>query len=279
MNPETIVALQDIRNGRVRTVSSIDALFDDVRSKKRWKPNTKQKFDFSQALKAERQYAIQLRRIVRHVYNIVHGAWHYSIAATLQIKDMLARYSALIRPWAEAATRRMHTEVAARNLAQWEKYAKVMGVEIERDIRSAPVGEALRVALQNQVHLITRIPRDIAERVHELTMKGLIEGTRAEDVREMILEAVKGLAKWKATLIARTETARTASLYTEVRAKAVGSTHYIWRSMHDARTRPSHRRLDGMVCEWSDPPLSDPPDYHSHPGCIWNCRCYAEPLI
>lgn len=253
-----------------------EALFDDFR---RYKPNAKQKFDFSQALKAERQYAAQLRKIVRHIYNIVHGSWQYSVAATLQIRDMLARYSALIRPWAEAATRRMHAEVAARNLKEWERYARAIGVEVEREVRQTPSGEALRKALQNQVHLITRIPRDIADRVHDLTIKGLIEGTRGEDVEEMIMASVKNLARWKATLIARTETARTASLYTQVRAQAIGSTHYVWRSMHDVVVRPSHRRLDGSVQAWDSPPLCDPPDHYAHPGCIWNCRCYAEPII
>ncbi len=275
--------MENIRNGDVVHCGTIDQLFDflndDVRSKRRYKPNWKQKFDFSQALKAERQYAIQLRRIVKHIYNIVHGSWQYSIAAVLQIKDMLARYSALIQPWAEAATRRMHTEVAARNLAQWEKYARTMGVEIEREVRQAKTGEALRTALQQQVHLITRIPRDVADRVHELTVRGLIEGTRGEDVQAMIMESVKNLAKWKATLIARTETARTASLYTQVRAQAIGSESYVWRSMHDERTRPTHRRLDGTVHRWDEPPLCDLPDHYAHPGQIWNCRCYAEPIV
>jgi SPP1 gp7 family putative phage head morphogenesis protein len=47
----------------------------------------------------------------------------------------------------------------------------------------------------------------------------------------------------------------------------------------DARTRESHARLDGRVFAWDDPPLSDPPDHHSHPGQIWNCRCVAMPIL
>ncbi len=255
-------------------MTNVEELFKP--SRKKWK---RPKYDFAQALKAERQYATQLRRIVRHIYNIVHGSWQYSIAASLQIKDMLARYAALIEPWAYAATRRMHLEVGARNLAQWEAYAREMGTTLEREMRQLPEANSLRIALQNQVGLITSIPRDIGNRVHDLTVKGLIEGTRGEDVREMILQSVKGLAKWKATLIARTETARTASLFTQVRAQSIGSTHYVWRSMHDARTRPMHRRLDGTTQRWDSPPLCDMPDHYAHPGQIWNCRCYADPII
>jgi len=83
----------------------------------------------------------------------------------------------------------------------------------------------------------------------------------------------------RATLIARTETARTASVLVQARAQHVGAESYVWKTAGDWKVRPSHRKLNGTVHRWDDPPLSDLPDYHSHPGQIFNCRCVALPII
>ena len=83
----------------------------------------------------------------------------------------------------------------------------------------------------------------------------------------------------RATLIARTETARTASVLVQARAEHIGVTHYQWQAVMDARTRASHAKLDGKVFAWAVAPLSDPPDHYAHPGQIWNCRCVALPIL
>jgi hypothetical protein len=38
---------------------------------------------------------------------------------------------------------------------------------------------------------------------------------------------------------------------------------------------------DGIgIYSWDDPPpVTDPPAYRAWPGCIWNCRCLALPVI
>jgi uncharacterized protein with gpF-like domain len=98
-----------------------------------------------------------------------------------------------------------------------------------------------------------------------------------------------------ARLIARTETARTASVLTEVRAKSVGSEGYIWRTSLDADVRPkigtpnfaklntlamgSHRKLEGTFHRWDDPPIASENGERAHPGQIYNCRCWPEPVL
>ena len=79
-------------------------------------------------------------------------------------------------------------------------------------------------------------------------------------------------------LIARTEVARTASGLTEARARHVGSDGYFWRTAKDADVRDSHRQMEGKFVKWNEPPtLSD--GTVTHAGQIYNCRCYAEPVI
>jgi SPP1 gp7 family putative phage head morphogenesis protein len=89
-------------------------------------------------------------------------------------------------------------------------------------------------------------------------------------------------ASWlraRATLIARTETARSASVLVQARSEYIGAEQYIWQTAGDWKVRPGHRKLNRSVQRWDSPPLSDPPDYHSHPGQIFNCRCVALPII
>jgi SPP1 gp7 family putative phage head morphogenesis protein len=83
----------------------------------------------------------------------------------------------------------------------------------------------------------------------------------------------------RATTIARTETARVSSTLTKIRAQHIGSPGYIWRTVHDQRVRDTHRKMDGVFVYWDKPVVVDVgvPPYHA--GCIWNCRCFADPVI
>lgn len=137
----------------------------------------------------------------------------------------------------------------------------------------------MRELLDEQVTLIQSIPLEAAKRVHELTLKGLEDSTRAKQIAQEILRSNE-VAASRAMLIARTEVARTAATLKQARAESIGATHYIWRTSHDSDVRSDHKALDGKVFAWKDPPISDVASgTRSNPGCIWNCRCYAEPII
>jgi SPP1 gp7 family putative phage head morphogenesis protein len=51
------------------------------------------------------------------------------------------------------------------------------------------------------------------------------------------------------------------------------TSHYVWRAQRDEKVRPSHRRNDGRVFSWADPPDI------GHPGDGRNCRCEAVPYV
>jgi SPP1 gp7 family putative phage head morphogenesis protein len=48
---------------------------------------------------------------------------------------------------------------------------------------------------------------------------------------------------------------------------------YVWRTRGDIKVRPAHRRNDGRIFSWSDPPST------GHPGVGYNCRCEAVPYV
>ena len=127
-----------------------------------------------------------------------------------------------------------------------------------------------------QVSLIQSIPTKAAERVHKLVLENFEQQGRASEIAEEIKRSGK-VASSRATLIARTEVARTSSLLTQSRAEHVGSEGYIWRTVHDSDVRPSHKKMDGKFVKWNSPPTLD--GMTGHAGQLPNCRCFAEPVI
>jgi SPP1 gp7 family putative phage head morphogenesis protein len=247
---------------------------------------------FQAAANAHATYGAKLRQLAKQVAHIIEAVADqekppYSSATIARIRDALRDYSKAIAPWARRATAQMMAEVDRRSRTALMAHAAEMGSELRLEILGAPVGEVMRQLMAEQVDLITSLPLEAAQRVHEKTLAAVSMGGRyveqTAEIEQALAEAhPDATAKWvrnRATLIARTETARTASKLVESRAKHIGAEQYEWMTSGDWKVRESHRKLDRTVHSWDNPPLSDPPDHRSHPGQIWNCRCVALPII
>jgi SPP1 gp7 family putative phage head morphogenesis protein len=250
-----------------------------------------QQEEFAKAHNAATSYGRALRSIASQVQAIMEdhmpesGVWGPGELARLDAA--LRSYAEAIEPWARAVAWRMVKEVNRRNWSAWNTLAQEMGAALRYELASTPLGGAVDGLLAQQVDLITSLPRDASQRVHEASLEAQITAARYPEreaqIREDLAKAhPAATARWlkhRATLIARTETARSASVLTEARARGIGANQYVWKTAQDWKVRPSHRRLNNTVHSWDDPPLSDPPDHHSHPGQIFNCRCVALPII
>lgn len=225
--------------------------------------------DFSASRRAETQFNVKLRKVASYIEEIVKTAADGSLHSAILIGKLMAVYSEQLTPWAQAIVRRMHTQVASRDKQQWRKYAAQLGSEYKKEMTETPVGELFDRLMAEQVSLIKSMPLEAAQRVHDLTKANITEGKRGTTLIEEIMEQGK-VSRSKAKLIARTETARTASKMTEARALSVGSTSYVWRTARDANVRHTHRKLEGKTFRWDNPPECDP-GHHAHPGQIWNC--------
>ncbi len=235
---------------------------------------------FLSGRKAERSYSRQLRSVARQINSIVKA-----FAPDGNVDDMngmtstLNRYAEILRPWARAVGWGMVSEVSRRDEAAWFAHGNEMGRLLREEIRTAPTGELLRGRLDEQVRLITSLPIDASQRVHRLTTESLINSSRASEIAKEILRS-GDVSESRATLIARTETARTSALLTQARAEHVGSEAYIWHTAEDSDVRHDHQILNGKIFKWNDPPIADVrTGIRAHAGCIWACRCWAEPLI
>ncbi|TXN34019.1 phage head morphogenesis protein [Methylobacterium sp. WL19] len=225
----------------------------------------------------ENSYGARLRKIARHIGDIVTGFDLSTPQGAVFIGSALRRYADMLDPWARSVGARMVAEVAAADKLGWRRLSTVMGRALHREIEEAPTGQAMRASMERQVTLIKSLPLDAAERVHRLTVEGISQGRRADEIARDIM-ATGEVTKSRATLIARTEVSRTATELTKARAEYVGSTEFIWRTAGDGDVRDSHKRLNGKVFRWDAPPECDP-GHHALPGGIWNCRCYPEAVI
>lgn len=193
------------------------------------------------------------------------------------ITTMLDRYSEALNGWAVKTATKMLEEVDNRDRQGWMALASEMSKDLRDEIRNAPTGKLFQSLLDEQVTLIKSLPTEAAKRVHELTIKGLEDSTRAKEIAKEIARSGEVTAS-RANLIARTEVARTASVLTQARAEHIGSEGYIWRTSRDSDVRHSHKEMEGKFVRWDSPPtLSD--GTTTHAGQIYNCRCYPEPVI
>lgn len=249
---------------------------------------------FAQIRNAERSYSTQLRKVAKHIGDLVQGMHPYDDNVVSMLRRMLERYAETLRPWAYSVSARMLAEVDRRDRSAWLQHTKRLGYELKQEVLNAPTGIRYQELMEQQVSLITSLPLQASQRVHDIVTGNLFTGARADEVAKHIMQT-GNVTKSRANLIAATETSRAATAITQARAEYVGSPGYIWHNSQDFKVRPqigirnfallntlpmgSHRKLEGTFHGWNDPPIVDPTGIRAHPGSIWNCRCWAEPVL
>lgn len=252
---------------------------------------------FEKVRRAEISYALLLRKVGRHIGELVHSFVSSEDPDWLwRLEFSLRRYAEVLTPWARTVAARMIAEVARRDINAWNAYTKTIGVELKKEIQDTPIGQVMRQRLDAQIYLIKSLPLEAAQRVRNLATTGYASGRRAGEIRRLTASAFgpvekspEGLAKdilqtgqvtvARANLIARTEVTRTSTELTRARAEYVGSEGYIWRTAMDADVRKMHKRLEGTFHKWDDPPVAELNGERHHPGQFPNCRCWVEPVL
>jgi SPP1 gp7 family putative phage head morphogenesis protein len=227
----------------------------------------------------EQRYALQLRKVAQQVGSIVAPFTPGDMSQVPTIEQLLKAYSDMLKGWATQTASNMLMDVALRDEQAWQTMAKELSRGLREEIRKAPTGRVMQQLLAEQVTLIQSIPLEAAQRVHRLTLAGLEDSTRFTEIAKEI-QRTEEVTTSRAVLIARTETARTAATLTQSRAEHIGADSYIWRTSGDSTVRSDHKKLNGKIFQWNNPPVADERSgERAHPGCIWNCRCFAEPII
>jgi len=215
--------------------------------------------------------------VARTISSIIRGiAPNGELTEAGKLVQALTDYAKLIEPWARSVAAVMVADVARRDKAMWAQNSKEMSTELRREIEATPTGSILRRLQDEQVSLITSIPLQAAERVHEIAEESILTSARHTELVKHLL-ATSDVTTARARLIARTETTRATSNLMQARAVQAGSDGYIWRTSGDADVRDSHAEMEGKYVRWAQPPVLD--GLKGHAGTLPNCRCFSEPVF
>ena len=188
-----------------------------------------------------------------------------------RIGQRLDSYADILDDWAAHVARGMFADVDIKNRRFWRSMSQEIGVQLSRQLAETDIGVTVTQSLDAQVQLIKSLPRHAAEQAHEYVREAALKGQRASDIADRIM-ALGGITRRRAVLIARTEVGRVSGEMTKARAMTAGSDGYIWRSAEDRDVRPSHKKMNGRLVKWNEPPTLD--NLTGHAGCLPNCRCY-----
>lgn len=225
---------------------------------------------FGPSRAAERVYERALRGLAGRIGHVL--ATH----SPREAEEILREYARVVAPWARQTAANMLDGVSRGNLERFRRIAGRMGLDMRAFLSSDAVGRAVAQRIEANTELITTLPLRAALRAGELAHEGLVTGMRAEDMARE-LAAIGNISRSDARRIALTEVSKASTALTRARAMDIGSEGYIWRSVRDGSTRPSHRAMEGKYVSWDSPPRLD--GMTGHAGEFPYCRCYPEPVI
>jgi len=235
-----------------------------------WQPNQR----------TEHSYASAIWGVFKE---FVHEARERGISAVqLSGADFLQAY-------ARQAARRMITMLWAGQAKSWQEAASKAGrgsliYRARQQELAGPTGERVRELVAENAKLISSFPSNVAALVAARAAAQQLGGGRAVELER--LEPLLGrLARRRAKLIARTEVSKASSALTQARSEELGLPWYVWQTSQDQRVRLSHRRLQGVLFRFDNPP--SPEELAGIPtklgagnaGQFPNCRCYPSPLV
>lgn len=138
---------------------------------------------------------------------------------------------------------------------------------------SAAPAESIEGWLADNIALITSIQTESLDQVESLVRDAMSGGRPTRDLMADIQERF-GVARSRASLIARDQTAKLASRIARERQEQHGITHFQWSTSGDARVRQGHAELDGRIFSWATGAPGG-----IFPGDDFQCRCTAEPVL
>ena len=212
--------------------------------------------------------------------------------APYDIIDKLRQYcqSDFFKEFALAAVSRMITGYAIEGARTWREAATKsmrgrMIYEALQQEMQGEVGLTVRELILRNAELISTFPQDIAENITDYINKGYQSGIRAEEMSREIQARFPKIAESRVNLIARTESSKASTALTQARSQSLSLDWYLWRTSKDARVRPSHNRMEGILISWKEPASPERLNHEKRsygnyaPGNLFFCRCYPEPLI
>lgn len=116
-------------------------------------------------------------------------------------------------------------------------------------------------------------------RLRQTVLDNTQKGGRMESLIDGIQKSYN-VSQNKAKFLARQETSLLMSKMRETRYKDAGVEKYEWSTSGKSNVRDDHKKLDGKIFSWDNPPVIDTNDIRrGHPGEDFNCYCVAIPIV
>lgn len=231
----------------------------------------------------ERWYRNRLKQVGEIVGLIAKDSWKVDQpqASAETLSQRLTEYSNSLDEWAGIIAREFLARSASNDWDIWKGMSDLLGNAQRKEIERIEVGKEFEDMLDIERYLIKSLPLEAAEKAQTYARQGMYESMRFEDIYQKILN-LGDITESRAILIARTETGRARTEFTKLRAIKIQSPCFMWRTVGDGTVRPTHKRLNGKIFPWDDPPICDydkGEPVRALPACVWNCRCVAIPII
>lgn len=125
--------------------------------------------------------------------------------------------------------------------------------------------------------------KEIGE-LRESVQKAAFAGNRRDSLVKTVQKSYDVSAN-KAKFLARQETSLLMAKFKETRYRSAGVREYKWGCVAGTKNhpvRPAHKRLEGKVFTWDNPPITTEPGEparRNNPGQDYNCRCFSKPIV
>lgn len=121
----------------------------------------------------------------------------------------------------------------------------------------------------------------LIEKIPEMRLKiqkAVLDGYRQDEVQTM-LEKEYGIMERKAKFLAQNETSIMIAQLKKATYKEMGFDEFVWNTILDSKERPEHRKLNGKIFRFDNPPVIDErTGQRGLPGETYNCRCSLTPI-
>lgn len=175
--------------------------------------------------------------------------------------------------------KKMLESVAALNhkltVREWKKTVnRTLGLNLLDDYYSGSFyQDILETWVSDNVDLIRTIPHESLRKMKEIVYQAYMDGKPTTYIVKEI-QRQYGRDKRHARLIARDQVAKLNAAITQRQQTDAGIRRYRWSDSRDERVRDSHKKLNGRIFRWDDPPETDA-GRRCHPGQDYQCRCCA----
>lgn len=169
-------------------------------------------------------------------------------------------------------------------VSEMHQYAQRMSVALTKELAKNNLGERILKDIsafgKNEL-----FPPELEEITTQMAFRTLTSGERPKTLAKELIAAFPELEYKSVCAALQTKCAIASAAKGKYRALDLGLNWYIWRTARDGdRVRKHHQFMEGVICNWNDPPnperlLDGSQGKCVHPGYDTECRCIALNVV